>query len=63
MWQDSTLREVAEALHLVVVPALVTTSVAVQNSKLDMSAVFMGGSSSVVFKHVSRQVVLVVPRK
>jgi hypothetical protein len=56
MWQDSTLREVAQALREVVVPALASISVPVQNSKLDVSVVFMKGQEGpgrALVKHVS----------
>ena len=52
MWPDSTLREVAEALRLVVAPALTSTSFRAQTSKLAVSVVFLSQEGRTVFKQV-----------
>lgn len=53
MWQDSTLRDVAEALRLVVSPALSGTSFSAQDSKLAVSVVFLSQEGRTVFKEVA----------
>ena len=58
MWPDSTLREVAEALRLVVAPALASTSMAAQHSKLDVSVVCVSqqeGAVRPLIQHVSQE--------